>query len=66
MNLNPPKRVRAVLYLLTALGTPVAAYLKAKGYIGDLELTLWGSEVTIVSLMAGINTGSDEPPAPPA
>jgi hypothetical protein len=58
MNLNPPRRVRAVAYLVTALGTPVVVYLQAKGYIGDLELILWSAEVTVVNGIAALNTGS--------
>lgn len=55
MNLNPPPKVRAALYILTALGTPVVFYLKAKGIIGDLELNLWGAEITAIGIMAGLN-----------
>lgn len=65
MTLNPPRRVRALLYVLTAVGTPVAAYLKFKGYIGDEELALWGAEVTVVNTLAALNTGSI-PEAPAA
>lgn len=64
MNLNPPRRVRAVLYILTTLGTPLAAYLKFKGLIGDAELALWGAEVTIVNGMAALNTGTTPSPTP--
>lgn len=63
MPLNPPKNVRAILYVLTLIGTPVVIYLKAKGVIGDLELTLWGAEVTAVNAMAALNTSNAEPPA---
>jgi hypothetical protein len=56
MTINPPRRVRAALYVFTAVGTPIAAYLKLKGYIGDAELALWAGEVTIVTGLAGINT----------
>lgn len=56
MTLNPPRKVRAALYILTAVGTPIAAYLKFKGYIGDEELALWGAEVTVVNAMAALNT----------
>lgn len=56
MTLNPPRRVRAALYLLTALGTPVVVYLQAKGVIGDLELILWSAEVTVVNGIAALNT----------
>ena len=60
MHLNPPRRVRAALYLITAIGTPVAAYLKVKGYIGDEELALWAAEVTVVNGLAALNTGSTD------
>lgn len=55
MRLNPPRRVRAALYILTAVGTPVFAYLKVKGYIGDPELVLWSAEVTVVNGLAALN-----------
>lgn len=60
MNLNPPTRVRQATYVLTALLTPVVAYLAAKGIIGDLEVALWSAEVAVVTLMAGINTGAPD------
>ena len=56
MKLNPSRRVRAALYLVTALGTPVVVYLQAKGVIGDLELILWSAEVTVVNGIAALNT----------
>ena len=59
MRLNPPRRVRAALYVLTAIGTPVIAYLNARGIIGAGEVTLWSAEVAIIGGMAAINT----PPA---
>lgn len=55
MTLNPPPKVRAVLYALTAIGTPLVAYLAAKGIIGDLEVSLWSAEVTVVSALAALN-----------
>lgn len=61
MTLNPPRRVRAALYVLTAVGTPVAVYLQAKGIIGDLEFILWGAEVTVVNTLAVLNTGPSDP-----
>lgn len=66
MNLNPPRRVRAALYVLTAIGTPVVAYLNAKGIVGSLEVALWSAEVTIVNGLAALNTGSIEQEPPPA
>ena len=55
MKLNPSSKVRVALYIVTALGTPVVAYLLAKGLIGVLEVTLWSAEVTAVAAMAGFN-----------
>lgn len=55
MNLFTPRR-RRIVYAFTAIGTPVVIYAKAKGWIGDLELALWGAEVTAISAMAGIKT----------
>ena len=57
MTLNPPHKIRAAIYIGTALLTPVAVYLKAKGLIGDLELTLWSAEVTAANILAGLNAG---------
>lgn len=60
MTFNLSPKVRGALYALTALGTPVAVYLQAKGIIGDLEFILWGGEVTVVSALAGFNLKSDK------
>jgi len=56
MQVNLPPRVRLALYVLTALGTPVVAYLFAKEIIGELELALWSAEVAVVTAMAAFNT----------
>lgn len=55
MTINLPYQVRAILYVLTGLGTPLIAYLSAKGKIGDLEVILWSAEVTVVSALAAFN-----------
>jgi len=56
MTFNLPPRVRAILYIVTALGTPIIAYLFAKDIIGEIEVTLWSAEVTVVSVLAALNT----------
>lgn len=56
MTLNPPRKVRAAIYILTAIGAPVATYLLAKGVIGDLEMTLWAAVTTVVNALAFANT----------
>ena len=56
MQINLPPKVRLALYVLTALGTPVVAYLFAKGHLGELEVALWSAEVSVVSVLAAFNT----------
>lgn len=56
MRVNLPDRVRAALYVLIALGTPIVGYLLAKGILGELEVSLWGGLVTAVTSMAALNT----------
>lgn len=56
MTLNVPYKVRAALYVFTAVGSPVMAYLLAKGFVGELEMVLWSAEVTAVAALAAFNT----------
>ena len=56
MTINVPYRIRAALYILTSIGTPVIAYLFAKDILGELEVALWSAEVTVVSALAAFNT----------
>lgn len=64
MTLNPSRRVRAVIYIITLTVTPLVAYLRAKGFIGDLEVALWGNEVTAAGTLALVNTRASETPPP--
>lgn len=61
MTLNPPSAVRVALYILTLVGTPLVAYLNARGIIGALEVTLWSAEVAATSGLAALNAGNPEP-----
>lgn len=58
MNINPPYKVRIALYIITAVGTPIVAYLLARNVIGELEVALWSAEVTVVNAMAALNVAS--------
>jgi hypothetical protein len=59
---NIPSKVRFALYLVSAIGSAVAAYLFAKGYVGDAELGLWAAVVAIVNTLSAANTNiSGEP-----
>jgi len=60
MNLNTWPAIRVGVYVLNLLGAPVVVYLRAKGVIGDLELTLWGAEVSAMSAMAGLNVPNSD------
>jgi hypothetical protein len=60
MRVNPSKRVRAAIYVANVLGAPLVAYAFAKGWIGELEVTLYGSEVSAAFLLAGLNTQTPE------
>lgn len=55
MKINIPYQIRAVLYIITAVGTPIIAYLLSKGIIGALEVTLWSAQVVVISGIAAFN-----------
>lgn len=60
MRLVIPHKIRALLYVVTAIGTPLIAYLAAKQVIGDLEVALWSAEVVVVSGIAVFNINKDK------
>lgn len=62
MQINLPRRVRVFLYILTAVGTPVIAFLLTKGIIDDDVVTLWSAEVAVVSSLAAFNSGEPRKP----
>lgn len=55
MRLDISPRTRQVVYVITAVGTPLVAYLSLRGFIGPNEVALWAAEVSVVSIMAGLN-----------
>ena len=59
MRLNLPSNIRKILYVITAIGTPIVSYFALKGTIGDLEVALWTAEVSVVSVMAAFNVTPD-------
>lgn len=54
MDVNLAPQTRKVLYIITAVGTPLVAYLNALGVIGSLEVALWSAEVAVIGSMAAI------------
>lgn len=59
MKLNLPPKVRASLYVVTAVGTPAIAYLFAKHYIGEVEVSFWAAEVAVVNVLAALNVNPE-------
>lgn len=59
MNFNLPYKVRATLYVLTGIASPVMVYLLARGIVGTLEMALFAAEVTFVSGLAAFNVTKD-------
>lgn len=59
MKLNLPYKVRAVIYVITAVGTPVVAYLASVGVIDDLVVGLWSAEVAVAGALAALNTADN-------
>ena len=56
MEINLPYKVRAALYIFTAVGTPIVAWLHTIGAIGIDVVNLWSAEVVVVGLLAAFNT----------
>jgi len=58
MQYNPPANVRAILYVVSAIGSVLVSYLSVKHLIGDAEVGLWSGLVAVVNTMAGLNVSS--------
>jgi hypothetical protein len=64
MPLNPPRPVRAVLYLIATLATPTVLWASSTGRIDDALTILLGSYIAIVSALATANTVTTDTPPP--
>lgn len=62
MNMNLSPTVRRILYIITAIGTPIVAYLVEKGILDQDFSVLWSAEVAVVGGLAAFNTGSTSAP----
>lgn len=58
--INIPPAVRFALYIIASVGSVVAAYLFAKGLVGDPELALWAGIVAIINGLAAAKTDLHE------
>lgn len=55
-------RTRQIIYVVTAIGTPIVAWLNLRGWIGDDVVGLWSAEVAVVGGLAALKTGDTAPP----
>lgn len=60
MRINLPNKVRAILYVVTAIGTPIVGVLADQKFLPDWVMTLWTAEVAVVSAMAALNVNTPE------
>lgn len=59
MSINLPSKVRAALYIFTAIGSLVVTYLAATSVISAPEVALWTGFTVFVSGLARINVTPD-------
>lgn len=55
MQLNPPPKVRAAIYIVVFMGTAVMVPLHAFGVVNDLIFAVWTSVAGAASALAAIN-----------
>ena len=57
-SLNPPARVRAVLYLVAMFATPTVLWASSTSRIDAALTVLLGAYITIISGLAAANTNT--------
>jgi len=60
MNINLPSKVRAILYVFTALGSIVMTYLAATQIVGSNEVAAWTAFTAFIAGLARINITPEE------
>ena len=57
MKLNLPRELRAALYIILMVGSPLVAYGQARfpDIVGQHEITLWLALSAVIALIAGLN-----------
>lgn len=61
MTITMPLWLRTVLYVAATLGTPVVAYARGHGWIGDAEVELWSAEVAAAGITSIIHRVKNAP-----
>jgi len=55
MNINIPRNIRLVLYIVTVFGSLLVTYFATTGKLGGAEVALWSGFTAAVAAMAGFN-----------
>jgi hypothetical protein len=55
MQLNPPPKVRAAVYIVVVLGTALLVPLNIAGVVNNTIMSVWTSVSAAASLLAAIN-----------
>jgi hypothetical protein len=55
VNVTLPKRLAAVLSVVTAIGTPLVAYARSRGWVDSGAVELWSAEVAVVAALTGLH-----------
>ena len=55
MNINLPPKLRQAIYVVTAIASPVMAYLNQSGTVSDFVFGLFADVVTAVAGLAAFN-----------
>jgi hypothetical protein len=63
VNLNPPRRIRAALYLLATFGAPVTLWASAEEWLDAPTETLCGAVLALIMGLAVANTATSPAPA---
>lgn len=59
MKFNPSFRVRATIYILATISSPIVAYMNDKNIIGDMEVNLWSALMSAIFVLAALNVKSN-------
>lgn len=60
MQINLPSKVRKAVYIMTAVCSPVMAYLNTAGTVSDFWFGLYAVVMTAVATLAAVNTDTSE------
>jgi hypothetical protein len=58
MDLNPPRKVRAALYITVVMGTAVLVPLNLAGVVSDTVMAVWTSVSGAASMLAAFNVST--------